>query len=181
MNLFTTTLECFMNNVTTMRSLGLALMLSVLAGCTSTSTQDQDSANNGGADSGVTVGGSENAGVNDVPEDTMEDEVVLDTVFYFDFDQSMLKPAARAALTAHAERLKANPESIRLEGHGDETGTREYNMALGERRGIAVRDFLSLQGVDASSIEVISYGEERPASMGSSDSAYSQNRRVELK
>jgi peptidoglycan-associated lipoprotein len=68
-----------------------------------------------------------------------------------------------------------------LEGHGDERGTREYNMALGERRGIAVRDFLSLQGVDSALIEVISFGDERPTSRGSSESDYSMNRRVELK
>ncbi len=166
-----------MNNTITMRSLGLAVVLSVLAGCSSTGTQDQDAQ---AADSGVTVGGADSSSVNTV-EEAPEPEVVLDTVFYFDFDQSMLKPEARAALTAHAERLKADPRAIRLEGHGDETGTREYNMALGERRGIAVRDFLSLQGVDTAMIEVISFGEERPASMGSSESAYAQNRRVELK
>jgi len=166
-----------MNNTITIRSLGLALVLSVLAGCSSTGSQDQDAQV---ADSGVTVGGADSGGVNTV-EEAPEAEEVLDTVFYFDFDQSMLKPAARAALTAHAERLKADPRSIRLEGHGDETGTREYNMALGERRGIAVRDFLSLQGVDTAMIEVISFGEERPNSMGSSESDYSMNRRVELK
>ncbi len=168
-----------MNNTTTMRGLGLALVLSVLAGCSSTSTQDAD-AGAGATDTGVTTGGAGSAEVNAVEEAPVQEEV-LDTVFYFDFDQSMLRPDARAALTAHAERLKASPRSLRLEGHGDERGTREYNMALGERRGIAVRDFLSLQGVDASMIEVVSYGEERPASMGSSDSAYSQNRRVEMK
>ncbi|GAA5315281.1 MAG: hypothetical protein AseanaTS_04860 [Candidatus Pelagadaptatus aseana] len=101
----------------------------------------------------------------------------LDTVFYFDFDQSVLKPEARAALTAHAAQLKASPRSVRLEGHADERGTREYNMALGERRAKAVRDFLVLQGVDSSNLETISYGEERLAS----SSSHEMNRRVELK
>jgi peptidoglycan-associated lipoprotein len=74
-----------------------------------------------------------------------------------------------------------NPRSIRLEGHADERGTREYNMALGESRGNAVKEFMVLQGVSPSMIEVISYGEEQAASFGSSDAAWSMNRRVELK
>ena len=104
----------------------------------------------------------------------------IDNVFYFDFDQATLKPESRAALMVHAERLKSDSRSVRLEGHADERGTREYNMALGERRAIAVRDFLQLQGVD-SRIEVISYGEERPADSNSNESAWALNRRVELK
>lgn len=103
-----------------------------------------------------------------------------DTVFYFDFDSSVLKSDARASLLLHAESLKQNPRSIRLEGHADERGTREYNMALGERRANAVRDFLVLQGVDSYLIETISYGEERPVAIGSNEDAWSQNRRVEL-
>lgn len=170
-----------MNNTITMRSLGLALVLSILAGCSTTGSEDQNADANSGADnSGVMTGGADQNGVDATPDDS-EAQAELETVFYFDFDQSMLKPESRAVLTAHAERLKADPRAIRLEGHGDERGTREYNMALGERRGIAVRDFLTLQGVDGSLIEVISYGEERPASMGSSDSAYAMNRRVEMK
>lgn len=103
------------------------------------------------------------------------------TVFYFDFDKATLKADARSALMIHAESLKAKPRSIRLEGHADERGSREYNMALGERRANAVRDFLVLQGVDSYLIETISYGEERPASVGSDEGSWSQNRRVELK
>ena len=68
-----------------------------------------------------------------------------------------------------------------MEGHADERGSREYNIALGERRANAVRDFLVLQGVSASSLEVVSYGEERPLATGSDESSYAQNRRVELK
>lgn len=101
------------------------------------------------------------------------------TVFYFDFDKSDLRPGTRALLIAHAAELKANPTSIRLEGHADERGTREYNMALGERRALAVRDFLRSEGV-TSAIEVISYGEERPANPASNEIAWQQNRRVEL-
>lgn len=105
----------------------------------------------------------------------------IDTVFYFDFDKSLLKPEARAALTMHAEQLRNNPRNIRLEGHADERGTREYNLALAERRANSVRDFLVLQGADASYVEVVSYGEERPADMASNNDAWAMNRRVELK
>jgi peptidoglycan-associated lipoprotein len=102
-------------------------------------------------------------------------------VFYFAFDQSILDSDARAALTVHAEVLKNSPRSLRLEGHADERGSREYNMALGERRANAARDFLVLQGVDASLIETVSYGEESPAQTGSYEGSWSKNRRVELK
>ena len=103
------------------------------------------------------------------------------TVFYFDFDKALLKAESRAALLEHALVLSANSRSVRLEGHADEHGTREYNMALGERRAIAVKEFLVLQGIAANRIEVISYGEERAAAHGSNDEAWALNRRVELK
>ncbi|WP_053981398.1 peptidoglycan-associated lipoprotein Pal [Marinagarivorans algicola] len=114
-------------------------------------------------------------------EDTVEEAVVIDTTFYFEFDSADLTMAARAALMLHAEQLAASPRAVRLEGHGDERGSREYNMALGERRANAVRDFLVIQGVNAGSLETVSYGEERPAEMGSGEMVWSKNRRVELK
>lgn len=104
---------------------------------------------------------------------------VLENTFYFEFDQSTLTAEARAALLAQAAYLKANPRSIRLAGHADERGTREYNVALGERRALAVRNFLRFEGV-TSPIEVVSYGEERPFSYETTEKAYSLNRRVEL-
>ncbi|MFT6387330.1 MAG: peptidoglycan-associated lipoprotein [Cellvibrionaceae bacterium] len=106
--------------------------------------------------------------------------VSLGTIFYFEFDQATLTAGIRDLLTAHANELQVNPRNIRLEGHADERGTREYNMALGERRANAVRDYLRSQGVN-SLIEVISYGEEQPADVVSSENAWSLNRRVELK
>ncbi len=160
------------------QTLTLALVMTALAGCSSTSTTtDSDTAmdTNSSVNTGMTDGSSASS------TDTMEAAETLDTVFYFDFDQSTLKPEARAALTAHAAQLKESPMSIRLEGHADERGTREYNMALGERRAKAVRDFLVLQGVNGSMIETISYGEEYPAVVGSTEMSYAQNRRVELK
>jgi peptidoglycan-associated lipoprotein len=105
----------------------------------------------------------------------------LASVFYFEYDQSSLTSAARAALDAQAAALRSGASSIRLEGHADERGSREYNLALGERRAKAVADYLAIQGVSRSRVEVVSYGEERPVSLRSDDSAYRLNRRVELK
>lgn len=115
-----------------------------------------------------------------VAEQEAETEVELVQTFYFDFDQSTLNARARAALSAWAERLKDNNDQVRVEGHTDERGSREYNMGLGERRAKAVRDYLVLQGLSSNRLEVVSYGEERPAVMGSNDQAWSQNRRAEI-
>ena len=116
-----------------------------------------------------------------VEEKTLEPELTADTVFYFDFDKAILKDESKSALNEHASWLQNSPRNIRLEGHADERGTREYNMALGERRATAVKEFLVLQGVSAGLIEVVSYGEERAASYGSNDDSWALNRRVELK
>ena len=103
------------------------------------------------------------------------------TVFYFDFDSSSMTDAARMAVDAHIAVLLSNDDSVRLEGHTDERGTREYNLALGERRANAVRDYMVANGVPGYRVESISYGEENPVAFGSSEANWSQNRRVELK
>jgi peptidoglycan-associated lipoprotein len=105
----------------------------------------------------------------------------LNNVFYFDFDQSTLSEEIRARLDAFAAKLRDSGVMIRLEGHADERGTREYNLALGERRANAIKEYLVLQGIDRSRIESISYGEEKPVELGQDESAWSRNRRVELK
>lgn len=103
------------------------------------------------------------------------------TVFYFDFDVSEFRAADRDVLTYHARDLAANSNKrIRLEGHADERGTREYNLALGERRAEGILNYLIVNGAARSQIEVVSYGEERPADRGTNDRAYQQNRRVEI-
>ena len=86
------------------------------------------------------------------------------------------------ALRGHAKYLVANPSAnVVLEGHADERGTREYNMALGERRAKAIARVLTVNGVSSSQIELVSFGEEKPAVMGHNESSWAQNRRVELK
>jgi len=156
----------------------VALVSLLLAACSSTSTQD------------TAMEDTTALPADEVATGTVSDRGVsgtdlassgADTVFYFDFDKSILKPEARAALSIHAERLIAYPQKTRLEGHGDERGSREYNMALGERRANAVKEYLVLQGVNPAILEVISYGEERPQVMDSNEQAWALNRRVEMK
>ncbi|MCK0155478.1 peptidoglycan-associated lipoprotein Pal [Alcanivorax sp. S6407] len=102
-------------------------------------------------------------------------------VIYFAFDSNTVPAAAFETLRAHATYLKNNANAkVRLEGHADERGTREYNVALSERRSKAVEKFLRVQGVSASQIEVVSYGEEKPAAFGHSEMDWAKNRRVEL-
>lgn len=101
---------------------------------------------------------------------------VGDRVF-FDYDKSDLSPDARATLGRQASWLKQYHVSLVVEGHCDERGTREYNLALGERRANAVKNFLVAQGVSAASVSTISYGKERPAVLGDNEAAWAQNRR----
>jgi peptidoglycan-associated lipoprotein len=102
-------------------------------------------------------------------------------VIYFDYDSSDIKPQFVDVLRAHASYLSSNPAAhVRLEGHTDERGTREYNLALGEERADTVRRFLVAEGARDSQIDILSYGEERPAEPGHTESAWALDRRVVL-
>lgn len=102
-------------------------------------------------------------------------------VIYFEYDSSDIRADFAGAISAHARHLAATGTArVRLEGHTDERGTREYNIALGERRAQAVRRALLLQGAADGQVTTVSYGEERPAVDGSDDSAWTRNRRVEI-
>jgi peptidoglycan-associated lipoprotein len=102
-------------------------------------------------------------------------------IIYFDFDRSDIRPEYASLISAHAKFLAAaGGVKIRLEGHTDERGSREYNIALAERRAQAVRRALMLQGAQDTQLTTVSYGEERPAVAGSDEAAYEKNRRVEL-
>ncbi|KAB7628281.1 peptidoglycan-associated lipoprotein Pal [Alkalilimnicola sp. S0819] len=112
----------------------------------------------------------------DDPANPMSDRIV-----YFGFDSSTISADDRAALRAHGEFLAAHPElSLLLEGHTDERGSREYNLALGEQRAKSVERILRLHGAAAEQLEVVSYGEEKPAELGQTEDAWAKNRRVEL-
>jgi peptidoglycan-associated lipoprotein len=162
------------------------LLMVVLGACSSPTIPDPDmteDSGNGANDSSANSSGFEEDSLGagqEFGDDRMGAE--LTTIIYFDFDQSELRPEYADLLAAHATRL-ANSSStgIRLEGHADERGSREYNIGLGERRSQTVRRMLLIQGASTSQISTVSFGEERPAAFGSDEEAYSLNRRVEIK
>jgi peptidoglycan-associated lipoprotein len=153
----------------------LSLALAVAVGC---SSKGGDASGEGAVDPNAGY----NAGSSGV-DGALSEEAALRaiTTFYFEYDSSDLKPEAMRALDVHAKDLKGNGARVVLEGHTDERGTREYNMALGERRSKAVQRYLVLQGVSPAQLELVSYGEERPVATGSDESSWAQNRRVELR
>ena len=103
----------------------------------------------------------------------------LDDLIYFEFDKASLSPNSKKLISKYIEFAK-KAKAIRLEGHCDERGTREYNLALGEKRAIEVKNYLIIKGISSSKIKVISYGEEKPIDVESSESAWKKNRRVEI-
>ncbi|GAB3382436.1 peptidoglycan-associated lipoprotein [Azotobacter armeniacus] len=165
----------------------LALAMAVAVGC---SSRGGDASGEGaGANGGVDPNAGYGAGTSGYDSGSGSydgsmggDEAALRaiTTFYFEYDSSDLKPEAMRALDVHAGDLKGNGARVVLEGHTDERGTREYNMALGERRAKAVQRYLVLQGVSPAQLELVSYGEERPAAGGADEPSWEQNRRVEL-
>ena len=159
----------------------MVVLSALLAGCPSTPIEDPTPteptyAGGDGADTSGT--GGDGMGDGTYFDDTNE---TLGTVIYFDFDSSEVRAEDQDLVAAHAISLTSGSASVRLEGHADERGSREYNIGLGERRAQAIRQMLMIQGVSASQIQTVSFGEERAVSMGSSESDYAQNRRVEIK
>ena len=103
-------------------------------------------------------------------------------VIYFAYDQSTIEPEYFEILDAHSELLASNPNlTVRLEGHADERGSREYNVALSERRAQSVKQFMDLKGVGSEQSQTVAYGEELPVDPGHNEAAWSKNRRVEIK
>lgn len=167
------------------RLLVLSMMTFLVAGCAGQDIPDPDAdASAIGADEGMmaeTDGfGDDSLGAGEeFSDDFMDDEMTM--IIYFDFDQSSLRAEYSDSLARHAANLSNNSRaSIRLEGHTDERGSREYNIGLGERRSQAVRKMLLIQGASAGQISTVSFGEERPAAFGSDDEAHQLNRRVEM-
>ena len=167
----------------------LLLIFSVafLAACEGTTGTTKDdstvtssgsgSSSSGSASTSATGSGSAWAGH---PLDDPNSLLAKRTV-YFDFDESVILDQDRPILEAHAQYLSQNlSAAITLEGHTDERGTREYNLALGERRAVGVRQYMSLLGGSGQQLRTVSYGEEQPAAMGHNEEAWAQNRRVEI-
>lgn len=116
-----------------------------------------------------------------VEADAMRELESVGDVVYFDYDRDEIKPEFRALIAAHANYLRANPEvRVKLGGHADERGSREYNLALSERRAKAVYTQLMLAGVSESQLSTAAYGEEYPAAEGHTETSWSKNRRVEF-
>jgi len=154
--------------------------LALLAGCHSKPpeqpppTQQQPTGDAAGVEDA-------NATVDDTATGGPSGELLSKRVIYFDFDKAEIRADSQTVVAAHAQYLAKNPaQKVRLEGHADERGSREYNIGLGERRGQAVRRALLLQGVAEAQLSTVSYGEERPAAAGSDEQTYALNRRVEI-
>ncbi len=167
----------------------LLLIFSVafLAACEGTTGTTKDdstvtssgsgSSSSGSASTSATGSGSAWAGH---PLDDPNSLLAKRTV-YFDFDESVILDQDRPILEAHAQYLSQNlGAAVTLEGHTDERGTREYNLALGERRAIGVRQFMSLLGASGQQLRTVSYGEEQPAALEHNEEAWAQNRRDEI-
>ncbi len=153
----------------------------ILAACSGSSKKDEEAAAAAAAEAARQAEAQAAAAAQAEQKARYDAAVAAGSIFYFDFDSYTLKPEAVAALDAHIAYLASNDQTVRLEGHTDERGTREYNMALGERRANAVRDYMVVNGIASYRIETVSYGEERPVAYGSGEANWSENRRVELK
>lgn len=156
----------------------------MLAGCPKRPQTLPDASNEepvSGAETGATGDTDVTSTPTNVEQQALAEAQRAGTVVYFDYDRAEIKPEYVPIITAHAKYLNGSSQRrVRLEGHSDERGSREYNIGLGERRAQAVRRALMLQGVSESQITTVSYGEERPADQGHDESAWAKNRRVEL-
>ncbi len=179
----------------------LAFIISTLGACSLFKTNGQDGAGDGtsGPDAdGVTTqgieaggefmgietkgpGGSRDRYQGEKPWNDPQSPL-YNTVVYFEFDSSTVELAYENLIATHAEYLAAHPDlNVIMEGHADERGTREYNIALGEQRANGVAKMMKLQGVGDVQIKVISYGEEKQVAFDHNETGWSQNRRVEIK
>jgi peptidoglycan-associated lipoprotein len=166
-----------MKSISIKKVLPIIFAISFMAGCSSTDTKGE-----GGTDEGGSASTAPAEGTGEMTTEGGAGSETLGQVVYFEFDQAVILPEGRALLNAHAEKIKANGGAkVVLEGHADERGTREYNLALGERRAQAVQSYLAIQGVSNGQLETVSYGEEKPVAEGSMETSWSQNRRVELR
>jgi peptidoglycan-associated lipoprotein len=151
------------------------VILLLLVACTSTPETPPGGPGGAGGPGGPGAIGSRNI----LPGSQQDLEASAGDRVFFAFDRSDITPEARETLTRQADWLRRYPNvTVTIEGHCDERGTREYNLALGERRAQAAKNVLVALGIPASRISTISYGKERPAVVGSTEEAYAQNRRA---
>jgi len=160
----------------------------IVAGCAGQSGTDTGEDADGGYDDGAAGGGTQtwpDEGGSDSSAIPIGDDraavVMNERVIYFSFDSSDVDEASIEVIKQHGRYLADNPgENVRLEGHTDERGSREYNIGLGEKRAVAVKSILLVHGAAESQLVPVSFGEERPADLGGDESSWALNRRVEL-
>lgn len=157
------------------KGLFIALPIIAVTACSSTNSNNSDGTD-GTAGTTNANSGFLNMSAN---SSAQLQELQNQNTIYFDFDKYDIKPDFAQVLDGHATFLRANPSfTIVIEGHADERGTPEYNIALGERRANAVKAYLQGRGVSVSQIKIVSYGKEKPAVLGHTESAYAKNRRA---
>ena len=156
-------------------------IVALIAGCSSgTKLSDAPVSDRGAAGAGGTASGVAPVTI-DANARNAQGPVGVARIIYFDFDSYTVKPEFQSLIDGHARFLKANPQRrVSIEGHTDERGGREYNLALGQKRSEAVRRALGLLGVGDNQVEAVSFGKEKPAAPGSTEEAWAQNRRAEI-
>lgn len=155
------------------------LSVFLLTACSGQQTKEGD--DKSGGDGASTMAASGLNTINGVPFDQADSPDSVRTI-YFEYDKSNVRPEFMSVIAAHGKLLASDgSRKVELQGHADERGSREYNIALGERRALSVRGLLLGHGVRSSQITTVSYGEERPAVNGHDESAWSKNRRVEIR
>ena len=169
-----------------MKNTLLITLIALLSACASNvKTPDVPVEDNQGAPAAPTSAPSAQTAVTPIKVDDLsaikQGPANVAKVIYFDFDSFVVKPEFQNVLEAHARFLRADRNRrVNLEGHTDERGGREYNLALGQKRSEAVRRALTALGVPDAQMEAVSFGKEKPAATGGSEDAYSKNRRVEM-
>lgn len=166
----------------TFKRVSIALSVAaLLAGCSSGVKLDENSAANSGASTSGAASGVAGVDLTGSQIDADGGPKGAGRVVYFDFDSFVVKSDAQGLVDANARFIKADASrKVTVEGHTDDRGGREYNLALGQKRAEAVRRSLTLLGVSDSQVEAVSFGEEKPAAAGGNEAAYSQNRRAEI-
>jgi peptidoglycan-associated lipoprotein len=179
-------MKIFSGGIWMIKRMFLALgVVAVMAGCSSVPLNDvpveDKKATTGGAQPGTGGQTQVTPVVSDPAAGTTQGPVNVARLVYFDYDSYVIKPEYQSLIEAHARFLKANAgRKINIEGHTDERGGREYNLALGQRRSEAVRRALGLLGVPDSQVEAVSFGKEKPAVPGSDEASWAKNRRAEI-
>ncbi|WP_372627949.1 peptidoglycan-associated lipoprotein Pal [Arsukibacterium sp.] len=173
-----------MNLNKVLKALLIAVPVMTLAACSSTSSTSADDGLNSGVAEPVETVQVETAAPVMSPAEQMRQKLEAlrqENTIYFDFDRATVRPEFVEVLEAHGTFLRANPSvRVTIEGHSDERGTPEYNIALGERRAQAVQSYLQNLGVSAGQLSTVSYGEEKPVDRSRTETGFAKNRRAVL-